>query len=335
MVTASTDIDVAARALLAGHLVALPTETVYGLAARADNPNAVERIYAAKGRPRSHPLIVHVADVRLDRAMPNSWISAAPDYAVALASQCWPGPMTLVLPRSARAIDEVTGGQDTVAIRVPSHPMARAVLSAMDAIDPAGAPHGVAAPSANRFGRVSPTCVDHVLAELADVLDPTVDLVLDGGVSDVGVESTIIDCTSVAPRVLRPGGVSADRIAQVTGLPVLTPETSTIRVPGALPSHYAPEARVVVSSDVSAAVAATDGERIGLLAPARVATPDGVVRLASPLTSREYAHELYAALREADRLSLTLVIAVPPDDDSAGLAAAVCDRLSRAASTKG
>lgn len=334
------DIDIAARALLDGALVVLPTETVYGLAARADSPDAVRRIYDVKGRPAGHPLIVHVADGLA--ALSGVWGADATALARSLAEEFWPGPMTLVVPRGPRTPDIVTGGQSTVAIRVPSHPVAAAVLQRMDELDPAGAPHGVAAPSANRFGRVSPTTYADARAELAHRLQPR-DVLLDGGPSEVGVESTIVDCTGVLPRILRPGGVTAGEIATACDC---TPDqvrdgASDIRVPGSLPSHYAPDAQVVVSPDLQAAIAflmahveaGAPVDRIGLIAPASDPTPEGVHRLAAPVTTDDYARDLYAALRRADTDSLALVLAIPPSDDD-GPVDAVLDRLHRAAAPR-
>ncbi len=319
----TVDPAVAARAIADGHLAALPTETVYGLGARADLPRAIARVYAAKGRPADHPLIVHV----LDASSLSAWAASVRPYALALAEACWPGPLTLVVARSVRAGDFVTGGQDTVAVRVPSHASMRAVLSGLAAIT--GDPHvGIAAPSANRFGRVSPTSAAHVIDELAGALSEH-DVVLDGGQSSVGVESTIIDCTGPAPMLLRPGHVSVADIEATTGLAV--GHESAVRAPGTLASHYAPRARVVI---VSAAELATrtgdpDDPSVGVLAPASVETPAGLVRLSAPPTSGDYARALYGALREADSLGLATVLAVPPDPR--GIGAAVIDRLSRAA----
>jgi len=321
----TTDPTIAARALRDGHLAALPTETVYGLGARADLPRAIARVYAAKGRPADHPLIVHVADAEAAWA----WAAAAPDYARALADACWPGPLTLVLPRSARAGDFVTGGQDTVAVRVPAHPIMLMVLRELATLlaDPAV---GIAAPSANRFGRVSPTTAAHVRAELGDALTDD-DVLLDGGASAVGVESTIIDCTGAAPVLLRPGHVSADDVARTTGLAV--GRHSTVRAPGTLASHYAPQATVrIVDADELADANGPRDATWGVLALAGVATPEGLVRLSEPGDAEEYARVLYAALREADALGLDTVLAVAPSTD--GIGAAVLDRLARA-STRG
>jgi L-threonylcarbamoyladenylate synthase len=319
----TTDPDAAVAALRAGRLAALPTETVYGLGADARRPSAVARVYAVKGRPADHPLIVHLPHA----AALSLWARDVPEYASRLADACWPGPLTLVLPRSARAGDHVTGGQDTVGLRVPDHPLTTSVLERFG--------DGVAAPSANRFGRVSPTTAQHVLDELAQALLPGHDVVLDGGPSGVGVESTIVDCTGTRPRILRPGAVGAEEVERVGGVPLAPPPPrgSGVRAPGMLASHYAPRARVsLVDEDGAAAAgvgAVTGDPDTGLLAPAPVPTPPGVVRLAAPAGAGDYARALYAALREADALGLTRVLAVPPPGE--GLAAAVRDRLTRAA----
>ena len=315
------DLDEAAAALRAGGLVAFPTETVYGLGADAAQPRAVARVYAAKGRPADHPLIVHAPDV--EAAL--SWAQGVPAWAAQLAAACWPGPLTLVLPRAAAAGLHLTGGQDTVGVRVPDHPLALALLRAVGG--------GVAAPSANRFGQVSPTTAAHVLAGLGEALRPGTDLVLDGGPCAVGVESTILDATGSAPRLLRPGGVTVEQVQEVTGLTVLRSD-GTVRAPGTLAAHYAPQARVVladVGSDVLTPGHPDDAPTRGLLALADVATPAGWVRLAAPADVGDYARVLYASLREADALGLATVVAVPPQD--AGLGGAVRDRLARAAAS--
>ncbi len=323
----TTDPDVAAQALADGHLAALPTETVYGLGARADDPHAVARVYATKGRPADHPLIAHVRDAEAAW----QWASSVPDYARKLADRHWPGPLTLVLPRSTRAGDFITGGQDTVAVRVPSHPVMRAVLDGLADITEDGS-IGIAAPSANRFGRVSPTTADHVREELAQFLDDD-DVILDGGPSSVGVESTIVDCTGPAPVILRPGHVTAEDVERTTGRHLAT--RSEVRAPGTLASHYAPEAGVVLlatADDLTnhcAGLSDNHDARTGLLALATVDTPPGVVRLSAPETPEDYARVLYAALREADALELTTVLAVLPPDE--GVGSAVIDRMTRAA----
>ena len=318
----TTDPRVAALRLRDGGLVAVPTETVYGLAARADDPHAVARIYAAKGRPADHPLIVHVADA----SALDHWAASIPDYARALAEEFWPGPMTLVVKRSDRAGDFITGGQDSVAVRVSSHPLMDETLRALIQLTDDQS-IGIAAPSANRFGRVSPTSAQHVHDEFADIIGDD-DYILDGGESSVGVESTIIDCTDEIPRLLRAGAITVDDIERVTG--IRPGMTSTVRASGTLESHYAPLADVVITDHEGLAAShVTDVARVGVLALASIETPVGMVRLSAPASNDEYAHVLYAALREADALQLTTVLAVLPDES--GLGAAVIDRLKRAA----
>ena len=308
--TADAMLDAAAH-LKAGDLVAFPTETVYGLGADASNSKAVSRIYSVKGRPIDHPLIVHIAS--MDRM--GDWASDVPEYAIALARSFWPGPMTLILKRSELAGDFITGGQDSVGIRVPDHVVALALLEAFERFGG----KGVAAPSANRFGHVSPTTATAVIEELSDYLSKD-DLVLDGGACAVGVESTIIDCTGAAPSVLRPGAISVALIEECTGLKT-TQSDEEIRVSGALENHYAPIARVLLS-DVPIA-----GQ--GFIALAIIETPEGVVRLASPSDDEEFARILYSALREADAQRLTEVVVVQPI--GTGIAVAIRDRLARAA----
>lgn len=307
-----TDVDIfrAARALIDGHLVAFPTETVYGLGANAMDPVAVQGIYSAKNRPVSHPLIVHVSSLEAAR----DWFRDTPAFAEALGAELWPGPMTLVLKRSSLAGDFVTGGQDSVAVRVPEHPVARALLEEFEQLGG----RGVAAPSANRFGKVSPTNAAAVHQELGPYLRES-DVVLDGGDSIVGIESTIIDCTSFSPQVLRLGAVTASMVEAVTGLALSTEETG-IRVSGSTASHYAPLAKVVLDVKPRA------GD--GLVALFDYPTPMGVVRLAGPKNSQEYARLLYSALRNADDMGLRRVVAITPQGD--GLSAAIRDRLRRA-----
>jgi L-threonylcarbamoyladenylate synthase len=299
--------------------VAFPTETVYGLGADACNAEAVAQIYMAKGRPADHPLIVHVAS--MDGL--GDWADDVSEYAIALARDFWPGPMTLIVKRSGLAGDFVTGGQDTVGVRVPNHPVALGLLAAFAR---AGG-KGVAAPSANRFGNVSPTTAAAVVAELGDYLADS-DQILDGGACDVGVESTIIDCTGATPRILRPGAVTAQMIEQSTGLQVVGVGDADalvgkeeIRVSGSLDSHYAPVATVVLDQTPIA------GQ--GFIAVADVATPAGVIRLAAPTTHQEFARVLYAALRAADDQRLDVVVVQQPAGD--GIAIAIRDRLQRAA----
>jgi L-threonylcarbamoyladenylate synthase len=305
----------AAANLLAGGLVAFPTETVYGLGADASNADAVARIYSVKGRPADHPLIVHIAS--MDGL--SEWAEEVPGYAIALARDFWPGPMTLVIKRSGLAGDFLTGGQNTVGVRVPNHPVA---LGLLEAFAKAGG-KGVAAPSANRFGNVSPTTALAVADELGNYLAEN-DQILDGGACNVGVESTIINCTGEVPRILRPGAITAEMIADSTGLEVVgVVEESTIRVSGSLEAHYAPVATVVLDQSPSA------GQ--GFIAMADVAEVEGVVRLASPKTHDEFAKILYAALRAADELGLSTVVVAQPQGD--GIAIAIRDRLNR--SSKG
>jgi L-threonylcarbamoyladenylate synthase len=303
----------AAKRLIAGDLVAFPTETVYGLGADACNSEAVARIYSVKGRPNDHPLIVHIAS--MERM--GDWASEVPEYAIELARNFWPGPMTLVLRRSELAADFVTGGQDTVGVRVPDHVVALALL---EAFEKAGG-KGVAAPSANRFGHVSPTTAAAVIEELADYLSKE-DLVLDGGACAVGVESTIIDCTGLLPRVLRPGAINTAMIEEVTGLNVVSVEgVDEIRVSGSLENHYAPAAKVLLCE------IPITGQ--GFIAHKNVETPQGVIRLASPGDDEEFAQILYSALREADAQGLLEVVVVQPI--GIGIGVAIRDRLARAA----
>jgi L-threonylcarbamoyladenylate synthase len=288
----------------------MPTETVYGLGADATNPAAVTKIYAAKGRPAAHPLIVHFSNPDLI----NKWAAEVPEYAIDLAKAFWPGPMTLVLKRTELAGDFVTGGQDTVAIRVPGHPVALQLLREFEQLGGLG----VAAPSANRFGKVSPTNAAAVHAELGEYLASN-DLILEGGDSEVGIESTIIDCTTEKPKLLRLGAITAEMINKVTGLGVIR-GGSTIRVSGSLASHYAPNAKVVLDQDVR------PGD--GLIALEMEPTPDSVIRLIAPADVESYAKQLYFALRQADALGLERVVAITPKGD--GLAEAIRDRLERA-----
>ena len=303
----------AARGLQQGHLVAFPTETVYGLGADANNEAAVSRIYKVKGRPQNHPLIVHIGDWQ---AM-GEWAEEIPDFAIDLARAFWPGPMTLILKRSDLAKDFVTGGQDSVGIRVPNQTLALQLLNEFSKIGG----KGVAAPSANRFGQVSPTTADAVKEEIGVFLD-SVDFILDGGPCSVGVESTIIDCTGFHPRILRPGAITIEDIKSVTGLEVESPGSSEIRVSGSLDNHYAPAAQVLLDIEPQ------PGD--GFIALANIPTPNGVIRLASPKDDNAFAHDLYAALREGDSKELMRIVVVQPKGK--GIAVAIRDRLKRAAS---
>ncbi len=310
------DIERAVETLRAGGLVGLPTETVYGLAGDAGNPDAVRRIFAAKGRPPDHPLIVHLGDA----SQLTEWAAELPPVAYRLAGAFWPGPLTLVAQRGPRAIDEVTAGLPTIAVRVPSHPLTLAVLRAFGG--------GVAAPSANRFGRVSPTTAQAVHDELGDA----VDLVLDGGPCDVGVESTIVDVTVDPPAILRPGGIPAEALERVAGGPLAS--GGATRAPGTLPAHYAPALRIVLVESVELLEAVAHhvgaGDRTGVLAPERVAgLPGEVAELAPAGGPATYAQVLYERFREAERLGLEVLLCVPPS--RAGIGTAVRDRLQRAA----
>jgi L-threonylcarbamoyladenylate synthase len=301
----------AAAAIAQGHLVAFPTETVYGLGANATQESAVAKIYAAKGRPADHPLIVHIAS--MDEV--GYWADEISDYAITLARNFWPGPMTLICQRSEVAKDFITGGQETVGIRVPDHVVALALLEAAKEIGVLG----IAAPSANRFGQVSPTTAQAVREELDQYLSSD-DMILDGGPSQVGVESTIIDCTGSNPHILRPGAITQAMIEEVTGLKV-TDAQSEIRVSGSLENHYAPEATVVLDS--------TPQTGDGYIAMSDKPTPVGVIRLASPQSVEEYARILYASLRDGDSQKIARICIDQPQGD--GLAIAICDRLQRAA----
>ena len=303
----------AAANLAAGNVVAFPTETVYGLGADATSADAVERIYAVKGRPADHPLIVHISSMQ----RMADWAEEIPMYAIKLARDFWPGPMTLVLKRSSLAKDFITGGQETVGVRVPDHVVALALLEAFEYIGGMG----VAAPSANRFGHVSPTTAQAVVDELGEFLNPA-DQIIDGGSCAVGVESTIIDCTGIAPRILRPGAITEAMIEVLTGLRVSNPpDNAAIRVSGSLENHYAPAAKVFLD------IQPTAGQ--GFIALSTIQTPTGVIRLAAPLDANEFAQQLYAALRRADADVLTEVVVTQPHGD--GIAVAIRDRLARAA----
>jgi L-threonylcarbamoyladenylate synthase len=305
----------AAANLLAGGLVAFPTETVYGLGADACNADTVARIYSVKGRPADHPLIVHVASME---AL-GDWAADVPAYAISLARDYWPGPMTLVVRRSELAADFITGGQDTVGVRVPNHPVA---LGLLEAFAKAGG-KGVAAPSANRFGNVSPTTAQAVSDELSHYLGMS-DVILDGGACTVGVESTIIDCTSDMPKILRPGAITEEMIEHSTGLDVVDADGVAIRVSGSLESHYSPIAKVILDQSPLA------GQ--GFIAMKDVASAAEVIRLAAPTTHDEFARVLYSALRAADEQGLNTVVVAQPGGN--GIAIAIRDRLMRAAHTE-
>ncbi|HEY0382192.1 MAG TPA: L-threonylcarbamoyladenylate synthase [Candidatus Elarobacter sp.] len=304
-----TDGDVVARAvavLRGGGVVALPTETVYGLAADVANADAVARVYAIKGRPPDHPLIVHVHDA----AALDGYVAEITPALRALAARFWPGPLTAIVARGPHTPRSVTGGQDTVAVRVPEHPLARAILSAFGG--------ALAVPSANRFGRVSPTSAQHVRADLG----AEVDLIVDGGPARVGVESTIVDLTGAVPAVLRAGAITPSQLGDALGAPVVTRVGGTVRAPGTLASHYAPRALVVLRDDE-----ARDAE-----ARRRAAAGERVALLALPNDPAAAARTLYATLRALDADGYDTIVATLPPDTEAN--AAVRDRLARAAAPR-
>jgi len=310
----STDsIKAAAQSLIDGHLVAFPTETVYGLGADATSESAIAKIYKAKGRPADHPLIVHISSIDAI----NDWAQDINEYAINLARDFWPGPMTLVFKRSDLAKDFITGNQNTVGLRVPNQSIALALLKEFQALGG----KGIAAPSANRFGAVSPTTAQAVKDELQNYLDQTNDAILDGGPCQVGVESTIIDCTSQTLQILRLGAITKEMIQESTGLLVIDEASTDIRVSGSLESHYSPSATVVLDSYPQS------GE--GFIAIDSIQTPPGAIRLAAPSSIEGFARDLYSALRFADAQGLTKVCVIQPEGP--GLADAIRDRLKRAA----
>lgn len=315
----SRDVSRGAELLRAGGLVAFPTETVYGLGADAANPVAVSRIFTVKGRPADHPLIVHIR--RMEELA--FWAVDVPDAAWLLAQRFWPGPLTLILRRHPAVLDLVTGGLETVGLRVPSHPVALALLERFGG--------AIAAPSANRFGRVSPTEAAHVAEELGGL----VDLILDGGRCDIGVESTIVDPTTGEPAILRPGGIPKEMLEDALSTPVYLRRGGPVRCPGQHPMHYAPRARVLVTSPGPELRAKVEdllvgGARVAVMSPDPwEALPHGVLRIPLPSSLPEMARELYRSLRLADRLGADVVVATCPPRSGLGLA--IADRLERAA----
>ena len=309
-------ISVASNSLLSSKLVVFPTETVYGLGADASNSVAVSRIFNVKGRPTNHPLIVHIAKVEYL----ENWARQISEDAISLADTFWPGPLTLILKRNSLASDLVTGGQDTIGIRIPSNEIALEMLHEFHNLGGLG----VAAPSANRFGKVSPTNIKGVLQEIESHLDLT-DIVLDGGDCEIGLESTIIDCTNEMPKILRPGAITSELILEKTGIRVnefdsTKAKNSEIRVSGSLESHYSPKAKVILDQDPVIGS--------GLIAFNHFKTPEGVIRLASPASVEDFAHTLYDSMRIGDELNLANIYVIQPL--GSGLSIAIRDRLSRA-----
>ena len=306
----------AAASLVNGNLVAFPTETVYGLGADATNKDAVARVYEVKSRPAGHPLIVHISSIE----HLNKWAKDIPDYAIELARAFWPGPMTLILPRTDLAKDFITGGQDNIGVRVPSHTVALELLKEFEAQGGLG----VAAPSANRFGAVSPTTASAVMTELAYFLSLN-DQILDGGACLVGVESTIIDCTQSKPSILRPGAITKEMIESILEISIdgtnFKATSNQTKAPGLLANHYAPKSKVMLTG--------TPGYGDGLIALDTHPTPGGVIRLASPKTNVEFAQLLYEALRLSDNKGIKKVFVITPVGD--GIAVAINDRLNKAA----
>jgi L-threonylcarbamoyladenylate synthase len=305
-----TSLKDAAKSLHDGFLVAFPTETVYGLGADATNENAVSRIFEIKGRPLDHPVIVHINST--DQI--EHWAVNVPKYAYALADKYWPGPMTLILNRSSNAKDWITGGQNTVGIRIPNHEIALLLLEEFKKIG-SGA---IAAPSANKFGKVSPTSYQHVKEELSEDLSVN-DMILDGGISSIGIESTIIDCTKDQPKILRPGFITNKMIEETTGL-ILSDAITNIRVSGSFKSHYAPKAKVLLD------VEPQSGD--GFIALEEFATPPDVIRLIAPTNVEEFAQNLYFAFRAADERKLSRIVVRQPLGDN--LALAIRDRVQKA-----
>jgi L-threonylcarbamoyladenylate synthase len=301
-----------AEKLRQGNLVAFPTETVYGIGADAMNKDAVARMYQVKNRPASHPVIVHIAELN----DVDYWAKDVPEYAINLMRDFWPGPMTLLLKRREVAGDFLTGAQEIVGLRIPANSLALGLLNEFKALGG----KGIAAPSANRYGAVSPTTAEAVSQELSEYLLPD-DQILDGGPCLVGVESTIIDCSSDNPMILRPGSVSAEMIEESTGIILAEAGEKKIRTSGSDKQHYAPKAKVIIDGQ------SQSGE--GLIAMSGVATPEGVIRLAEPKSIEEYARVLYSALRMSDSKNLEKVRIIPPTGQ--GLAVAIRDRINRAA----
>lgn len=324
-------IDQAVAVLRRGGLVAMPTETVYGLAADACNETAVRSIFAAKGRPTDHPLIVHLACTDDPAGALEHWGQHISDATRALVRAFWPGPLTVVVERSARVLDLVTGGQSTVALRCPSHPWAQALLTRF--AEQSGG-HALAAPSANRFGALSPTTAAHVWADLGQKPSGRVDLILDAGPCAVGIESTIVDCSCDPPRLLRPGMITEDQLTAVLGRAVLPADAHSPRVSGALPAHYAPHTplELVDADRFSQRLSELGAQRVAVLAPSSVylsTAPHWVMARVAPDNAEAYAHQLYALLHELDTSGAQRLLVVRPPQGASW--AGLMDRLQRAA----
>ena len=317
-------IRVAAQLLEDGGLVAFPTETVYGLGADAENPAAVARIYAAKGRPSNHPVIVHLAP----EANLEDWAQAIPAHAHQLIAAFWPGPLTLILRRAASVPDAVSGGQDSIGLRCPSHPVAQALLRAFK-----HGRGGIAAPSANKFGHVSPTTAQHVRDEFAAATDDPVAYVLDGGQSAVGIESTILDLSRGYPVLLRPGHISATDIAAVIGIEPLAADTAAPRASGTLDAHYAPRTPVALIETAALTPTvvqlAAAGRRVALMHYSTTPSLHIAAQQALPDNPAGFAHDLYAALRTLDAADADVILVECPPLDAAWQG--INDRLRRAA----
>ena len=303
-------IKAAAKVLKEGNLVAFPTETVYGLGADASNADGVRRIYQVKNRPVDHPLIVHISSI----LKLTNWAIKIPDYAYALARDFWPGPMTLILKRTNLAGDFITGNQDTVAIRVPAHPVALGLLNEFESLGGLG----IAAPSANKFGALSPTSALDVKEELGDLLGQD-DLILVAAQCSIGIESTIIDCTHKKPSILRPGSVTEELVERTLGYKVSRQVKRKMKAPGTLQNHYSPKTKVTINSNPK--------KEEGFIALSNITTPSEAIRLAAPENTKSFANQLYAALRKADHLNLKSVSIVPPEGD--GIAVAIRDRIDK------
>lgn len=307
-----SNLKLAAQGLCNGKLVAFPTETVYGLGADAENAESLNRLFETKGRPKSHPVIIHIGNL----SKIHFWVKDIPNYANDLARAFWPGPMTLLLHRRDHVLNLVTGGQSVVGVRYPSHEITQQLLEEFHKIGG----NGVAAPSANRFGKVSPTSASAVIDELSGYIRAD-DMLIDGGRSGIGIESTILDCTGKLPRILRPGAITKEMLSEICMVNESASQDA-LKAPGTLSKHYSPRADVVLNQ--------TPNPGDGLVALSTVLTPAGVIRLSSPNTIEEFAQDLYSAFRIGDKLGLQKIHVLIPSKK--GLAIAIADRVKRAAS---